>query len=249
MYLKKYFQKLFNKREDKHIPINFKILQEDKTFKEATIFLNKKIVNKQRKLTSNISVNDFEYFWELRDDLFNNVIIKSFEKQTLDFLNKVHSNDFIYTNNNDNNPIEVVDTFYHFYDDEIYFFVEPCYDLYSNDKADRLELRLLFDSSEFEKLLIKILDSWGIDYSYYEQDDYESIWDSELEMGKFFYDFITKQWKKSKAENNSDLKGFISYATGGAGYYDLDNGNSVKESVGEVRKYLEKNNIYIKSEL
>lgn len=140
--------------------------------------------------------------------------------------------------------------YYHFYDDEIYVFVEPNYDYYPDDKIKRLELYLKYDSNEFEKSLIQILDLWQLDYSSFTEDNYyESIWDFELEIDSFFLEFMFKHWSEIKKETNSDLIGFITYATRGLYTYDLDNKSEVRGLKNETKKYLENKNIYLKSEL
>lgn len=250
MKIKRLFSKLRYKSQLKNSEqLEFKVLSSDGNYETLKLFLPKKN-RTAKKITKGIDINDFDYFWELRDDLFKSIIIKSFEPQIISFFKKAHTDQFIYKNNSEKESLKVIDMYYHFYSDEIYLFIEPSYDYYSDGKIKRLELHLKYDSEEFEKLLIQILDLWQIDYSSFkEEDSYESIWDSELEISEFFLEQLFLQWSNIKKQTKSKLIGFISYATGGLYTYDLDNQKEVKNLKNETKKYLESRNIYIKSEL
>ncbi|MDP2542234.1 hypothetical protein CSC81_13495 [Tenacibaculum discolor] len=251
MKLKQLLSKLRYRNQIKNsIALDFKVLNKSGKLEIFKLYLSKKKINQQIKVTKGIDIYEFNYFWELRNDLFKSIILKSFEPQIKEYLKKIHKDEFIYTDKNEKKSLKVISMYYHFYDDEIYVFVEPNYDYYPDDKIKRLELYLKYDSNEFEKSLIQILDLWQLDYSSFTEDNYyESIWDFELEIDSFFLEFMFKHWSEIKKETNSDLIGFITYATRGLYTYDLDNKSEVRGLKNETKKYLENKNIYLKSEL
>lgn len=180
-------------------------------------------------------------FWDLRDYLFTTLICSGFKTDLCAFFEKLHVNRFKEDLNG--TSAEVVDVYYIFYSgDSTYVCSEPSPVLYPNNQAERLEIHLNYETEELDCLLEQLLDAFGVNYNSWTADE-ESLSLSEIDLGDVFGDLFFECWLQTKKKLNSNLIGMLSYATGGAGCVDLDNGNEIDETEEDVLKYLEKREI------
>ncbi|WP_196888421.1 hypothetical protein [Aureivirga sp. CE67] len=189
-----------------------------------------------------LGLEDLGYweFWDIRDYLFKTLIIDSFKNDLMSFFENIHLNKFESYNKVENTEIKAVDVYYHFYnEEEIYLFSEPSVILYPNHNMKRLETRLEYDTEELEFLLEQILDSFDVNYVNWKNDEYD-LSSTDFELGVYFGDLTFECWTKTKEKLKSKLIGLISYATGGAGCMDLDNGNEIEETDEAISLYLKK---------
>lgn len=185
------------------------------------------------------SLGDWE-FWELRDYLFEKVIIDSLKDDAIAFFEKIHLKQFEFEDEFNENEIKAVDVCYYFYFEEIYLFSEPSEVLYPNlELKNRLAVHLKYDTKELEHLLEQVLDAFGVGYDSWKEDG-DDINSCELEIGKLSSDLIFGSWQLAKTKTKSNIIGMLSYFSGGAGCRDLDNGNDIDESNEGTRLYLEK---------
>ncbi|MCH2035125.1 MAG: hypothetical protein MK202_16570 [Tenacibaculum sp.] len=230
---------------EKDFLINYKVLVSKNTYKQKVYKLSKEEVLDDLDFTEGTDVYELDFFWELRDELFESIILKSFEDRLNEFFYKIHTDQFKYKIASEKDSLKVINLWYNIYPNEIYLFVEPNPDFYNEDKIERLELSLHFDLDEFENLLKQILDLRKVDYSNLEY----SLAREELEKEKYLFNLLYEYWSLVKKETNSDIIGFLSLATGGSNYFDLDNQNTIECIHGEVQKYLDQKNVNIKSEV
>lgn len=230
---------------EKDFLINYKVLVSKNTYKQKVYKLSKEEVLDDLDFTEGTDVYEFDFFWELRDELFESIILKSFEDRLNEFFYKIHTDQFNYKIASEKGSLKVINLWYNIYPNEIYLFVEPNPDFYNEDKIERLELSLHFDLDEFENLLTQILDLRKVDYSNLEY----SLAREELEKEKYLFNLLYEYWSLVKKETNSNIIGFLSLATGGSNYFDLDNQNTIECIHGEVQKYLDQKNVNIKSEV
>lgn len=180
-------------------------------------------------------------FWDLRDYLFSTLICSGFKTELSAFFEKLHVDWFKEDLNG--TKAEVVDVCYIFYSgDSTYIFSEPSSVLYPNNHAERLELNLNYDVEELDCILEQLLDAFGVNYSVWTEDE-ESLSLDELDLGDIFGDLFFECWLQTKKKLNSNLIGLLSYATGGAGCIDLDNGNKIDETDEGILKYVEQRGI------
>lgn len=230
---------------EKDFLINYKVLVSKNTYKQEVYKLSKEEVLDDLDFTEGTDVYELDFFWELRDELFESIILKSFEDRLNEFFYKIHTDQFKYKIATEKDSLKVINLWYNIYPNEIYLFVEPNPDFYNEDKIERLELSLHFDLDEFENLLTQILDLRKVDYSNLEY----SLAREELEKEKYLFNLLYEYWSLVKKETNSDIIGFLSLATGGSNYFDLDNQNTIECIHGEVQKYLDQKNVNIKREV
>lgn len=191
-------------------------------------------------------LGDWE-FWELRDYLFETLIINSLKGDAIAFFEKIHLKQFEFEGGFNGNEIKVVDVYYHFdYGDEIYLFSEPSDMLYPNyELKTGLEVHLKYDTEELEHLLEQILNAFSVDYDSWQEEG--GLCTDELEIGKLCSGLIFGCWQLAKVKTESNTIGILSYSSGGAGCTDLDNGNDIDESDEGTRLYLEKKGISFKT--
>lgn len=230
---------------EKDFLINYKVLVSKNTYKQKVYKLSKEEVLDDLNFTEGTDVYELDFFQELRDELFESIILKSFEDRLNEFFYKIHTDQFKYKIASEKDSLKVINLWYNIYPNEIYLFVEPNPDFYNEDKIERLELSLHFDLDEFENLLTQILDLRKVDYSNLEY----SLAREELEKEKYLFNLLYEYWLLVKKETNSDIIGFLSLATGGSNYFDLDNQNTIESIHREVQKYLDQKNVNIKSEV
>ncbi|CAM1344906.1 hypothetical protein [Tenacibaculum amylolyticum] len=230
---------------EKDFLIEYKVLVSENTYKKEIYKLSKEEVLDDLDFTKGTNVYELDFFWELRDQLFESIILKSFERPLKDFFHKIHTDQFNYKIASEKGSLKVINLWYNIYPYEVYLFVEPNPDYFTEDKIERIELSLHFDLSEFENLLTQILDLRKIDYSNLD----DSLANHELEKDDYIQNLIYQHWSLVKKETNSSLIGFLSLATGGCNYFDLDNQNSIECLTGEIKKYLDQKNVNIKSEV
>lgn len=220
---------------------NYKNLSGQDTFVELPIDQN--VFNQFKEKVEGSALEDWGewLFWNLRDYLFSSLICSGFKPELNAFFEKLHVNRFKEGLNG--TSADAVDVYYIFYSgDSTYIFSEPSTDLYPNNHAERLEINLNYDVEELDCLLEQLLDAFGVDYSLWTEDE-ESLSLSEIDLGDIFGDLFFECWLQIKKKLNSNLIGLLSYATGGAGCVDLDNGNEIEETEEEVLKYLEQRGV------
>jgi hypothetical protein len=176
-------------------------------------------------------------FWDIRDHLFQKLIIYNLKDEFLQFFVNVHTNAFELYESQSKQDIKVVDVYYHYYYNKIFVCAEPNDAIYPNYKAKRLEVGLGYDTEELESLLTQILNAFEVDYQEW-IDDGEKFSENELEISTFFSHLMQDCWTESKANTNSSVIGMVFYATGGSAYVDLDNGTEVEQTDEGIRAYV-----------
>lgn len=215
---------------------NYKNLNSDQI--EITLPFNKVEFEKIKDNVNGCDLLDLEHweFWNLRDYFFNKLIIENFKEDLISLFTKTHLNEFDFSSK-DKIEIKVIDLYYHYYYNEIFICSEPSDVIYPDIEMNRLESRLIYNTDELEHLLEQILDAFGVTYNDWKEEG-DLLSTDELIIGNYFGPLMFECWTKVKLDYNSNVIGFVSYASGGGGYKDLDNGNEVDETIDGIKSYL-----------
>lgn len=215
---------------------NYKNLNSDQI--KITLPLNKDEFEKIKDEVNGCNLLELEHweFWDLRDYFFNKLIIENFKEDLISLFTKTHLNEFDFSNK-DKIEIKVIDLYYHYYYNEVFICSEPSNVIYPDIEINRLEIRLKYDTDELEYLLEQILDAFGVIYNNWKEEG-TLLCTDEFNIGEYFSSLMINCWTKVKLDYNSNVIGFVSYASGGGGYTDLDNGNEVEETIDGIKAYL-----------
>lgn len=221
----------------------FKYLDLDKKDKEIKLPITEKEFNFIKDEVKGVSLDDlYDWrFWDIRDYLFKEIIIKPHTNKVKSFFEKIQLNDFDFVED-ENQAVRVVDIYFHVYIwNSVFIAAEPNNELY-DDKIykDRLECDIEFELEEIEHLLRQILDAFEVEYITIIEE--EQICTIELEIDDLMEDFFRECWLEKKAFTKSSMIGVLFQATGYGTSNDIETG---EEIVGEIKEYALKKGIEI----
>ncbi|TCP24718.1 hypothetical protein EV195_105149 [Tenacibaculum skagerrakense] len=216
-------------------------LKKEKTSIELPV--SKELFNKTIQEVKGLDLINMNYnwlFWDLRDYLFEKIIIDSFQTKVESFCRKIQESKFDFLTNVDSESLKVVQIYYHvYYWSEIFIASEPENSFHKNEMVeDRLELILEFDLKELRHLLIELLIVFNVDYKEFIED--ESIETHELMVDELVENLLRKSWAKIKKETNSKIVGTLFEGTGLGSTIDIDTSEKIGDTEDEIIDFFNK---------
>lgn len=218
----------------------FSFLDLNKEEQRVLLPLPKTLFNTMKEESEGLDFDDMEYFEHftvLRDYLFNIFMLNPYEEKTKAFFKKAQLNQFDFKETHKTSQVKVIDVYYNVYQGDYTFIgAEPSNSFYTGYIVkDRLELRLESNIELLETVLEQFLDALGVDYTDFKEEDELSTF--EMYTDGLVETFLLKCWQELKEDTQSNVFGMLFQATGCGGTTDLDNGESIKETNEDIKKY------------